>query len=417
MPNYPGAESFDAPLFHTKDFCKQAPNLGRINNAVVVGGAKSAFDVAYAMVLDGATVDLIIRPDGNGPVWIAPMLLTPFKKRLDKLFHIRWITWMSPCPWGEEDGYPRIRKFLHGTSLGRRIVDAFWKYLSHHVATLNGFDSHAELKKLKPWQSTFWIGSGVSILNYDTPLFDMVKQSKIRVHIDNIDHLESKTVVLESGTRLSTDVMICSTGWKKESTLRFSGLDEYAFGLRYSKAEKERLNKEADAKVLNMFPKLKDQPQLNYQPKEGDPLRLYRFMVPQTMMDKKNIAFSGMVSSVSTAITATVQGIWIAAFLQGKLDRLPRTDEEVTQEIMLHTQWGKWRYPCGYGATLPDFVFDAIPYLDLLLKDMNLQHRRKSSWLANLTMPYTPGDYAGLVEEWKASHEKEDDSLNKQMQF
>ncbi|KEF60126.1 uncharacterized protein A1O9_04976 [Exophiala aquamarina CBS 119918] len=404
MPQYPGSESFGAPLFHAKDFCKQAPHLGKVNNAVVVGGAKSAFDVAYAMVEDGATVDLVVRPDGHGPVWIAPMFVTPFKKRLDQLLHLRWMTWFSPCPWGGEDGFPTIRNFLHGTFIGRWLVNTFWKVLSNDVLTLNGYDNHPELKKLKPWHSAFWIGSGLSIQNYDTSLFDMVRQGKIRVHVENINHLEPKAVVLASGTKLETDVIVCSTGWKKESGLKFDGLDEYALGLKYSKAEKEMLNREADEKVLEMFPRLRDQPQLNCEPKKGDPLRLYRFMIPPTMIGAKNIAFAGMVSTVSTSICASVQGLWISLYLHGKIDRLAQTEQEVTEEVMLHTQWGKWRYPCGYGATLPDFVFEALPYMDLLLGDMKLKNHRKNSWLAEISTPYSPRDFKGLLDEWKVSH-------------
>jgi hypothetical protein len=109
---------------------------------------------------------------------------------------------------------------------------------------------------------------------------------------------------------------------------------------------------------------------------------------------------------VSTSICASVQGLWISLFLHGKIDRLPQTDEEVTEEVMLHTQWGKWRYPCGYGATLPDFVFEALPYMDLLLGDMKLKNHRKNSWLAEITTPYSPTDFAGLFDEWKATHSK-----------
>ena len=160
MPKYRNSESFDAPLFHAKDFCKQAPHLRDIKHAVVVGGAKSAFDVSYAMVENGAIVDVIIRPDGKGPVWISPAFVTPLKKRLDKLLHLRWMTWFSPCPWGAEDGYGGIRRFLHGTAVGRWFVDTFWKVLGGDVLTQNGYDGHPELKKLKPWHSAFWIGSG-----------------------------------------------------------------------------------------------------------------------------------------------------------------------------------------------------------------------------------------------------------------
>lgn len=78
---------------------------------------------------------------------------------------------------------------------------------------------------------------------------------------------------------------------------------------------------------------------------------------------------------------------------------MAKTNDEITDEIMLHTQWGKWRYPTGYGANLPDFVFDAVPYFDLMLTDLGLQVNRKKGW-ADVTEPYGPEDYRGLTDEW-----------------
>lgn len=404
MPTYKGQETLNVPLFHAKDFCTRAPELSNVQNTVVVGGAKSAFDVAYAQVQAGSTVDLVIRDNGHGPVWIAPAFVTPFKKRLDQLLLIRWMTWMAPCPWGDEDGYGIIRRFLHGTFIGRWLVDMFWKILSADVISANDYDSHPELKKLKPWHSAFWIGSGLSILNYATPLFDLVKEGKIRVHIGQIDHMEEQTVVLADGTRLHADAVICSTGWKKESSIKFQGLGPEQFGLQVSTEEKTKLNEKADKAVLDLFPRLERQPKLRFTPKTTEPLRLYRFIVPSGYAFSRNIAWVGAVSTVSTALCATVQGHWTAAFLSNSLDRLPSTKDEVVEEIMLHTQWGKWRYPCGYGATLPDFVFEGLPYIDLLLRDLGLKNHRKKSWLKELTEPYLPRDYAGLVEEWRKAH-------------
>ncbi|PSN61670.1 putative dimethylaniline monooxygenase [Corynespora cassiicola Philippines] len=402
MPHYKNEAEFGAPLFHAKDFCQEAQNLGPVKNAVVVGGAKSAFDVAYAMVEDGATVDLVIRHNGHGPVWIAPRFVTPFKKRLDALLNIRWMTWMAPCPWGGEDGFSWARNFLHGTVFGRMFVDFFWKMLSGDVIAANGYDSDPALQKLKPWNSAFWIGSGLSILNYNTDLFALVKEGKIRVHISDIDHLEPKKVVLLDGTVLDADVMVCSTGWKKESSLKFSGLGEEKFDLAYSEKEKAKLNYKTDEKVLSMFPRLANQPELRFEPKKSDPLRMYRFIVPSTFVEKRNIAFSGMVSCVSTAMCANTTALWISAFFDGKLQRIAQTKEEITDEVMLHTQWGKWRYPCGYGASLPDMVFEGLPYFDMLLRDMGLETHRHRGWWAELTSPYYPSDYAGLVDEWVA---------------
>ncbi|CAN8106323.1 unnamed protein product [Discula destructiva] len=406
MPQYKGADKFERPLFHAKDFCRRASELQGVKNAVVVGGAKSAYDVAYALAQDGATVDLVIRPNGHGPVWIAPPFVTPLKRRLDTIFNTRALTWFSPCPWGAEDGYSRIRNFLHGTRLGRFLVDSFWKVLQGDVLDAIRYESHPELAKMKPWNSAFWIGSGLSILNYDTSLFDLVKQGKIRVHVDNIEQLEPGKVVLCSGDVLEAEGMVCSTGWKKEASIKFTGLEDYGLGLPEAVKETERniLNTKADNEVLTMFPRLKAQPQLQFEPKDAEPLRYYRFIVPSTMLKARNLAFSGMVSTVSTAVCAATQAAWIVAFLDGKLDRVAESPDEVRQEIMLHTQWGKWRFPCGYGASLPDFVFESLPYVNMLMKDMGLNINRKKSLVKELLEPYAPLDFAGMWGEWVARH-------------
>lgn len=402
IPHYKGSDDFGALLLHAKDFCARASDLKGAKNVVVVGGAKSAYDVAYAAATEGSTVDLIVRDDGHGPVWIAPPKVTPFKKRIDQLLLIRWMTWFAPCPWGWEDGYGNIRKFLHRTTIGRWMVDSFWKILGGDVLTAVGYDKHPEMAKLKPWNSAFWIGSGISIHNYNTSLWDMVRDGKIRVHVGQIDHLERGTVILANGTTLSTDAIVLSTGWKKESTIKFQGLKEQGFGLHCSEQELVDLNTKADDNIRAQFPRLADQPKLRFTPRAGEPLRLYRFIVPSAYIFKRNIAFAGAVSTVNTSTCATIQGQWIAAYLANALDRTPKSRAEVTSEIMLHTQWGKWRFPCGYGAALPDFVFEGLPYVNMLMHDMGLASHRKGSWFRELTSPYLPRDFAGLVEEWRA---------------
>lgn len=406
VPQYEGAASFGKPLFHAKDFCRRADELKGVARAVVVGGAKSAFDVAYALVQDGTTVDLVIRPHGHGPVWIAPPYVTPLKRRIDTLFNIRALTWFSPCPWGPEDGYGGVRRFLHGSWLGRLLVGGLWRVIQGDVLGAIRYDSHPELAKLKPWNDLFWIGSGTSILNYDTPFFDLVKEGKIRVHIDDVARIEPGTVVLHSGTVLAAEGMVCSTGWRKESSLRFSGLDAIGLGLPQAVADADRrkLNAKADSDVLTLFPGLKAQPPLRFQPKEADPLRYYRFIVPPALVPARNLAFAGMVSAVNTAVCATAQAAWIATFMDGKLDRLAATPDEIKDEVMLHTQWGKWRFPCGYGASLPDFVFEGLPYVNLLMNDMGLKTHRKPTFLKEIGEAYTPADFAGLLDEWAATH-------------
>jgi cation diffusion facilitator CzcD-associated flavoprotein CzcO len=361
IPQYPGLEHFTNPVFHAKDFCKNGDTVHTAKRVTVVGGAKSAYDVSWAYANSGAEVDLVIRPTGNGPVWLCPPWVMGGAKKLEKLLHTRWMTWFSPCPWGGEDGFSWVRGFLHGTAVGRFIVRQFWGGLADDVIKLNNYDAHEETKKLRPWNEPFWIGSGLSIHNYDSNFWDMVKKGQIKVHIADIDHLSGgpDTVHLDNGESFPADILITATGWKKEPSVQFK-LGPNGIGLPYSAAAQKQLATDADEEILKRFPRLADQPSLPFKPK-SDPFRLYRFMVPPTRINDRNIAFAGLVSSVSTSICALAQGLWISAYLDGKLDRRAGSEDEVTQEVMVHTQWGRWRHPTGYGASLPDFVFDAIP--------------------------------------------------------
>lgn len=63
------------------------------------------------------------------------------------------------------------------------------------------------------------------------------------------------------------------------------------------------------------------------------PASRYRFIVPPARVKDRNIAFAGMVSSVSTASAANAQSLWISAFFDGKLDHIASTQEEITDEV------------------------------------------------------------------------------------
>jgi cation diffusion facilitator CzcD-associated flavoprotein CzcO len=398
IPSYPGQDSFSPLFFHAKDFCANKDTVKTCKSAVVVGAGKSAFDIAYAYATEGsAQVDLVIRPTGAGPVWLSPPYVTPLKRMMEELLNTRLLTWFSPCPWGGDDGFSIPRSFLHGTTIGRFVVRAFWALLSSDVVETHGYNDHTELFKLKPWQSAFWTGSAVGIHNYPTNFFDLVKEGRVKVHIADIAKLDGTSVHLTNLETLETDTVVCATGWKKESPINFIN---YSPRLSLSQVENERLSDEADKAITTMFPLLKDQPVLRTAPEKSEPLRNYRFIVPADKVFDRNIAFAGMVSTVTTAMFATAQALWISVFFDGKLRRAPQDKEQVLKEVMLHTQFGKWRYPCGYGARLPDFAFDSLPYVDLLLRDVGVEHHRKDTQVAEMFEAYKPRDYVGLANEW-----------------
>lgn len=459
LPQFPGQESFSAPLFHCRDLLQHEDEILKKDERVAVfGGTKSSWDAAYACATSGTQVDWIIRESGHGPCWMAPPYVTPLKKWLEKLVTTRFLTWFSPCIWGDADGYGFVRRMLHSTWLGRKIVNAFWEVLADDVNKANGYDEHPEVKKLKPWISPFWIASSLSILNYPTDFFDLVKNGKIRIHISDIDHLSENTIHLSTGTSIKTTALICSTGWKATPNITFlpAGIDK-ELGFPWSKDILDpEMIKYADEEILTRFPVLKNQPTPNEKFKPlsetaevtaPHPFRLARFMVPtsQEMLKEKSIAFMGVTMTISTTLIAQTQALWISAYFTDKLTLTPSSqdmkcppslvkllqkkqtiehqhphspspsdhDSDIDSDIVynilwetaLHTEFGKFRYPGGFGRRNPDFVFDAVPYVDLLLRDLGVRGCRKEGlwgWFRDWVEAYGVEDYRGVVEEWVA---------------
>lgn len=69
QPDIDGMASFEAPLFHSRDFLKNKETLSTAKRVCVLGGTKSAWDVVYAYASAGNKVDWVIRESGHGPTW------------------------------------------------------------------------------------------------------------------------------------------------------------------------------------------------------------------------------------------------------------------------------------------------------------------------------------------------------------
>ncbi|KAB8295900.1 hypothetical protein EYC80_008721 [Monilinia laxa] len=406
VPPLPGVENFAAPLFHAKEFPKHLDTLETAKSVCVFGGAKSSYDMAYAYASKGIHVDWIIRESGHGPGWMSESYATPLKIWIEKLVNTRILTWFSPCIYGHYDGYGAIRSWLHGSAAGRWFVDKYWENSNAEIKMVNNYDGHPETAKLKPWSNSFFVGSMLSILNHDTDIFELVRKGAISVHIGDIVNLSANTVNLSNGDKIQTDAFVCATGWKHIPPLEFlpKGID---LGLPHTSesGEPAALIERADEEILTRFPRLEDQPisSKKAKPMEGtpegklEPFRLFRFIVPPKFIESRDIAFMGFMASVSTSFISQFQALWVTAFFSNKVS-IPSDFEYQT---ILHSRFGKWRYPSGFGARYPDTVFDGLPYYDMLLKDIGLKNHRKSGWFWEIFEPYSPKDYIGLVDELK----------------
>jgi hypothetical protein len=283
---------------------------------------------------------------------------------------------------------------------------------------------------------------------------DLSHLSKGKVHLDDVE-----------GTVLESDAFVAVTGWKTFSPLKFlpEGIDR-KIGLPYvpnssdegrlpddGLASQTALLERADKEIQERFPRLKTPMKFNpkYKPlKETKafrmapsdalsdptvlhtPLMLYHFMVPGTaeFLRSKDIAFTGYSTNFSNGTCAHIQGLWISAFFDGTLARdpssavaaavagsqahdqdadkkvsgEPMTLDEVHWQTVLHNRFGKWRYPKDSGAKSPDFIFEAVPFMDMMMADLGLAIHRKKGWFSEITEPYGPADYTTINEEHAA---------------
>ncbi|MCJ1243880.1 hypothetical protein MMC30_001077 [Trapelia coarctata] len=304
MPELPGMEKFGKPLFHSKEWALRMEDVENAATVGVLGGSKSAIDVASFNAARGAKVHWIIRKSGFGPGWTSPTRVTPFKIRLHKLITARFLTCFGPCIWAV-NGYSRFRKLLHGSWLGRKIVAQFYANMENDMINLIGYNKHPETPKHKPWSKIFWHGADVSVLNYTEDMIAQVRRAQVQGHIADTDHLEPRVTHLSDGSELPADVLVCATGWKFEPPVRFSGAVDADLGLPLAEASN-----------------------------------------PEMLVATRNIVFAVALHNVTTCLVAQAQALWITAYFDDKLDNshLPSEDAkraevlgELEFEAYLHT--------------------------------------------------------------------------------
>ncbi|CAO2656480.1 Nn.00g052830.m01.CDS01 [Neocucurbitaria sp. VM-36] len=425
VPKYPTSPSFEPPLIHSKDFPGRFKEIVRPStHTLVIGSGKSAWDVSYACATQpSSSATVLIRPSGNGPMWMTPSHVTPLTLWLEKLVFTRFFGFMSPCPWASTSGLEGwLRSFFQHTWLGRKIVGGFWHILGEDAIALNKLDEHPETKKLRPWRNAFEVGNGLSIHNYPSSFFDLVRDGRIKIVIDEIESFgEGKNVLFKSGEQMQVNAVVCATGWEIGNTFKVLPASlEKAFNMPTTRpldSDEEALIRKTENQLYTQFPYLRERdtsrthhsdPTLrSTQNQETNtaqqPYRLYRFIAPPALLQDRSIAFAGAVMCLGTFPCAYLQSLWITTFFDGTLALPPPTTspEQIRAETYRDTQYGVIRAAMGYGRTLPDLVFDSLPYFDVLVGDLGCEGKRKGGFVGvrECVGSYGPEDYRGLIGE------------------
>ncbi|KAK5126317.1 hypothetical protein LTR85_010553 [Meristemomyces frigidus] len=431
-----GEDSFNAAMLNMAELANRAPQVladPATKRVTVLGGSKSAYDAVYMFASAGIEVDWVIRKSGHGPTWmsVTHIVLGPLGKFwAESLTSSRILAWMSPCLWGGLDGSGWWRSFLHGSWLGCKVLDGFWWKMSSDTLDQSGYNSDPKLEQLIPDCSMFDIGTSFSILNYPTDVLGYVRSGKVRVHREDLSHLLDHAVHLANGTKLETDAFIASTGWLFGPAVTFKDKSLHSdLGIPSTEYTEEQkafwrgLDSEADKEIFRQWPRLAS---LKYPPhasddlkenpldeldaseprKEYEPIRLYRSIVSPGLAAKgdRSLAFAGLSANIAGHIRNEIAGLWIYAYMNDKLSIDPCRDvADVYWEAALFNRFCYRRYPYGFGRRFPDFIFDAIPFTDLLLQDLGISGMRKGgSWWRECFEPYGMEDYRGITAEWLA---------------
>ncbi|KAF2678473.1 putative dimethylaniline monooxygenase [Lentithecium fluviatile CBS 122367] len=439
VPRIPSLDAFTGESMHQKDVA-QSDFLTKDTqrNVVVIGGAKSAADMAYAAAKAGKCVTWLIRKSGSGPASLALAQGSgPYKNsnesfytRLTALFLASIFTGAGSPGWSFA-GY--VERTLYRTSIGMVVFSWIWKRITARAWKEADYESRQPSQQrenhkdkspgggkgfcnLQPDTDIFWQNDSSGI--NQRPDFFSTIADKVTVYREDIERISDRAVILADTERtpIPTDVIIFATGWDTKTS--YTHLDDAtacSLGLPVPKSLQSAqysskwsdLDSTAEVRVLRRFPVLAHPPPHHSTPTSLTPFRLYRGMLPPS---DHSIIFIGKVMLGNHFRTAEVQALWALAVFEGTLG-LP-SEEAMDRDIADTVAWCRKRY-LGKGQLGNWFWFDMVPYTDTLLEQLGLgSHREQKGWraLGDWWRPCFARDLRGLIQEYTGKYHQSGDT-------
>ncbi|KAI9370398.1 FAD/NAD(P)-binding domain-containing protein [Aspergillus egyptiacus] len=418
VPEYPGAQHASIPIIHSRDLGSSFEMLQdpSIEHVSVVGAAKSAYDAVYLLLSMGKKVTWIIRRDGAGPLAILPFKILGLMNSI-AVASTRLMTYLTPSILNTRGS---LYWAFQRNPVGRWCVGRFWDSLTYLSNVHAGYSKGDHVQELRPEidrQSIFWANSGLGVVTLPD-FWPTLHSPNLTVLRDNIDSIKGdSTLTLRSGQTLTTNCLVLCTGWGDHFGM-FDDKTKAELGLPLSSTSPDtsdngddddddinwlKYDAEADTAVDHRLPFLADQPKLKYTHRIGTHRywRLYRRAIPVSLALRgdRSIAIMGQIHTVQTPLVSEVQSFWAILYLLGELD-LPGA-EEMAREVSLWNAWTRKRY-LTQGHKFPYSLYEFLPYVDTLFRDLGLNSRRKRNPVTELLEPYKPEDFNGFVDEYLA---------------
>lgn len=406
IPEIPGRKKFCGIQTHHKNFGQSGLlNSSAVRNVVVLGGSKSAADVAYAAVKAGKRVHWVIRKSGTGPSWFVPVYGLGGMASCST--HALWTRLMAPLLASVFAEPTRVSRFLYRSFVGQWVFWKFWASVALAVSWLTDY-ARADGREncfhnLKPDTGPFWANESTSVDN--KPDFADTIAGNVHVWREDVLAVHENAVELSDGSQLDADAIVYATGWKcgmsyfDKSLLLKLGLPVAERELEGKDLQYwEKLDQEAEAKIDVEMPMLSRRGPYWKPNKQCTPLRLYKSVLP---IEDHSVVLLGKTVIAHAFPAAEVEALWAVAALDGKI--LFPSIKAMRKEVALVVAWSRKRYPSrGWQAMW--FPWDLVPFTDMLLKQLELSSHRGSTWWGDLTTPTSSHRLKGLVDEYKRRH-------------
>ncbi|PIL37555.1 hypothetical protein GSI_01249 [Ganoderma sinense ZZ0214-1] len=407
-PKFPPNLSLDAAstagfkglVFHSFDFGHRLSDLvvsvppidlssrdaGNTPSVVVVGGGKSAQDVASYLANEGRKVTLVCLNFDAFLAYSKPLPDWVRKSRLLSLFspHIHLRTWLE--------------RFIHTTWLGKKLFDLFWSGLVNDAFTSTHIPPDSILRNtVSPYWHDRVNDEGVPQPN---GFHALALAGKIEVvspaYVTQFSQ-DGQSVVLDDGSSIRADAVVLATGYHSSWLPMFDEETAEELGLNPRPAD-------SSASYTWDYRTLRDAPPLNPDAKRFSSA-IYKGIVPAKNILHRDLAANGAVFSTHFGYMLEVSSHWISSYFLGDAMRLPASPEAALEETERQAAWLRHRYPqvapTANSSHTSNIGFWGWPQVaDDMLEDMGLGVMRSGgSWL---TWPFRlvrVGELAGLKEE------------------
>lgn len=353
---------------------------------VVVGGGKSAQDIASYLANEGRKVTMVFET--------ADAFLGTVKPLPDFVRKSRLLAILSPYI----ELRTRLERFLHRTWIGSKIVHAFWNLLQQDSYTAFDVPANSPLRRA---HSLFWsVRLNDEGVKRDDSFFSLVNRKKIslvtpaRVTGYGFD---GRSLTLGSGTSVRADVVILATGYKSSWENIFDERTQVELGIQQH-APDQHIRDEWDyASLAN--------PPYAHPESEQWASSIYRGIVPAKNILRRDFAINGAAFTTNNGYSFEVMSHWISSYFLNDAMRLPSSPEEAMKHADRNAKWIRKRYPDqlllvneSYSGTV---CFLAWPqYIDELLEDMGLRSMRSGgNWLTWAFKVVDVQEIAKLKEE------------------